>query len=671
MIMICLTTRVYAIEDYYIEATVEKNGDLTVEKYINLDSTEKNLTEIIQYNEYYKTRSVNNQIEYFWVNSLNDADKVILEEIVAVEKNKLFDFKDNYITSEKVSYTDNDVKGIMTYYIDASNLNNKAIYLRYRIANSAVLHNDIGEIFFRIFHETDNKTIKNFKLKVNIPNNQQLLNYWGNGLNNENFYNNGTTLITNNGNNLQINNNIELRIIFDKAVLSNGQKKSYREAQERIIRYENYAVDTLQREVMDVYTRCLMTTLNQFCIYEINILLDKLPEGEFKHEIVNKLDGWQETLEENADKKVTTNFWDDYVLELPPDAAKAYRIVRITFYVGTLVFGIYYLILKYVANNPIGKLHIQEYLRDFPSDIRPSAVTLLVKKKITSKAISADILDLIHRKVVIAKKDVNNEKNHILEVNNEMLDNLGKQDLELIKLIFDDKKTITMNELKKDAQFNKNNFKKRCSDYVYFLLQKYKYLNYFDKRKKTNAVYISIVLFIMIVLVTCCYSVSVAMNVPLEMPSVYYPMINFTYTIFGVFTGICIYILMRIKRLKFRSKKGQVEYSQWMSFKKFLTTFGLMDEKQVLEVTLWEKYLVYATALDCAQLVEKRLGFRLLNNFSVNFAYEEIFGIYLEDFNESISVDFDPIMEECNLLADSEITREEKEAKKAEKAKNR
>ena len=57
----------------------------------------------------------------------------------------------------------------------------------------------------------------------------------------------------------------------------------------------------------------------------------------------------------------------------------------------------------------------------------------------------------------------------------------------------------------------------------------------------------------------------------------------------------------------FKTKEGALEYAKWQAFKRFLKDFGLLHEKELPEIALWGKYLVYATVLGCADEVEKAM----------------------------------------------------------------
>ena len=76
---------------------------------------------------------------------------------------------------------------------------------------------------------------------------------------------------------------------------------------------------------------------------------------------------------------------------------------------------------------------------------------------------------------------------------------------------------------------------------------------------------------------------------------------------------------------KKRTIKGNDDYNKWMGFKKFLNDFGRFDEKELPEIILWEKYLVYAAVFGIADKVSKtmKIKFKEINpndNFNPTFS---------------------------------------------------
>lgn len=64
---------------------------------------------------------------------------------------------------------------------------------------------------------------------------------------------------------------------------------------------------------------------------------------------------------------------------------------------------------------------------------------------------------------------------------------------------------------------------------------------------------------------------------------------------------------MMAHRLSILTQKGVDEKEQWKSFKKYMEDFSLLKEKEVPDLVLWEKYLVFATAFGISEKVLKQL----------------------------------------------------------------
>ena len=108
-----------------------------------------------------------------------------------------------------------------------------------------------------------------------------------------------------------------------------------------------------------------------------------------------------------------------------------------------------------------------------------------------------------------------------------------------------------------------------------------------------------------IIFATINYMISLCMAF-----GVFYGLSNCGLQVLGYLLGISviniIYLVIGSKE-KNRTSKGKETYSKWLAHKRFLEDFSKFDEKDLPEITLWEKYLVTATVLGCADKVEKRM----------------------------------------------------------------
>ena len=76
---------------------------------------------------------------------------------------------------------------------------------------------------------------------------------------------------------------------------------------------------------------------------------------------------------------------------------------------------------------------------------------------------------------------------------------------------------------------------------------------------------------------------------------------------------LSIIAIIYIPLAKKRTEQGAYEYNRWKAFKHFLLDFSKFEEKEIVEVKLWQEYLVYATALGIADKVEKAMKLKCKN----------------------------------------------------------
>lgn len=71
---------------------------------------------------------------------------------------------------------------------------------------------------------------------------------------------------------------------------------------------------------------------------------------------------------------------------------------------------------------------------------------------------------------------------------------------------------------------------------------------------------------------------------------------------------ICaVYSYKLYKRYKTLTQKGVDEKEQWKGLKNYMEDFSMLNEKEIPDLVLWEKYLVYATAFGISDKVVKQL----------------------------------------------------------------
>ena len=211
--------------------------------------------------------------------------------------------------------------------------------------------------------------------------------------------------------------------------------------------------------------------------------------------------------------------------------------------------------------------------------------------RISKNSLTASILNLIEKKK-IEVVETKNKKDYILKLVNEK--GLSKSEEKLVSLLFEvygKNKQVSTSTLKK-TQKDPMKISVAYNDWEYELLASaYKQNFYFDENKfKMVGVMYGIIGFILFIL-----------NLALKINSII-PIIAFIVTIIFI-----IYIFT----LKKRTYKGNEDYHKWKAFKNFLKDFGRFEEKELPEIKLWGKYLVYASVFGIADEVRKSMKIKL------------------------------------------------------------
>ena len=109
---------------------------------------------------------------------------------------------------------------------------------------------------------------------------------------------------------------------------------------------------------------------------------------------------------------------------------------------------------------------------------------------------------------------------------------------------------------------------------------------------------------------------------------------------------ICAIYCFRISsRYNTLTQKGVDEKEAWIGLKNYMEDFSMMDQKEVPELVLWEKYLVYATAFGIADTVLKQLkvvypqitDMEYMNSHGYTYLYYMSYGNFTNNFIHSIN----------------------------------
>ena len=255
-----------------------------------------------------------------------------------------------------------------------------------------------------------------------------------------------------------------------------------------------------------------------------------------------------------------------------------------------------------------------EYLRELPSDLPPEQVEYVMTKKVSNNGLSSSICNMVLKRVFRVVDDPENKKNYIIVADDKKLDLLTEDEKAVYELLINtvgNGKSVTTKELKNygKSTLNATNFINQFSKWKKSVEAKGKDLNIYETNKKG-------IIVIMLLLSFASYGIF-TMNMSFD----FWIGIGTLIFVFGIIGFI--YTLLVNKK----TKTGIEEYTKWKAFKKFLKDFGRFNEKELPEIALWEKYLVYATALGCAKEVQKAMSIKInelypngLNNTDPTFS---------------------------------------------------
>lgn len=278
-------------------------------------------------------------------------------------------------------------------------------------------------------------------------------------------------------------------------------------------------------------------------------------------------------------------------------------------YIKTVFYSFLVVTILYIAFEVILWIHMyrkydkeykvdfdHKYYREFTGNYDVEVVDYLMKKDVTIDALNASIMNLIYKKHIEIEEDSNDKKNLILVLKNREKANPAEK--KLIELLFDligkgDK--VTLREIKNYSKKYETAdlFIKKYNDWQLAVKTAGKKEEFFEENITPKMVGIAyFILGLVIISLMMCFRIEIAL----------FYIVTF---IGGI--SFAIYTLS----FKKWTKKGREHYLKWTAFKQFLLDFGSFKDKEIPEIALWDKYLVYATVFGIAKQVEKAMKIHL------------------------------------------------------------
>lgn len=702
------------IENYYISATVMENGDLTVEEYFYMNGTYNGMEKEIYFrnSDAYPFQA---DLSSYGGSSLHNGSSLILHSIESVDILDDFDFAklSGKTLFSKVSSAQKGDKGVYTvfdqdvgyrYKIFLPSKEKKAFYLKYTLRNMAVLHNDVGELFWNIFNNNFKEAVANLEIKIKFPSNQQEFRVWAHGPLNGNIKKISDDTLYASVTNVPAYRALDIRAVFDKKVILNSPKLSHVEALAKILNYEENAAEQAnyeraqkeyknQTEAYDELKYCnywLMRSCYQKLLRDISKVTDPTVKLDLEEKAAELLKNIIKEEEDRANTSVNTaekiprySYYEAALedvsilenrelknsLSARLDVVKSIiyeqeKVVnRNVFIFSSCLFVILIGLFIYVyvhCDKEYNSNFKEKYMRDFPNDFSPSTVRYLMKKDISNEAISAEILNLIYLKIIIMKKGTSNKKDdYILTKNKDYQKELSIREKKLLGFLFDGQEEISLGAFQKRARSSSTRFVQKWDQlkklYLKEAMAKEIYIDddIVTSMKENNKKPFWVLLLIAFLIVCSgaivfgfiigfiailCFGnifkrlsfkgqsrerkikfaarlliwgifiVSVVCLIVLFIENHYVKSALFPIFISLLFS---VYFFFYISNIKKRTKDGAEEFAKWSAFQRFLVDFGNFETRDLPEITLWDKYLVYAMALGCADKLGKMMKIKV------------------------------------------------------------
>ena len=486
----------YGIENFYINAQLENNGDLIVEEYFNLNGSFNGFERIIKYKNNSASSFNPNSSSYGGSTIHNGSGiKILKVASVNIDDNYNFDGQFSKVFSA-VSHAEKGDYGVYTEEkkFDGTNVKiflpskkRKAFYIKYKLEDMAILHDDVGELGWNILGKQLNESINHLRLNLTIKDNSNLIKVWGHGPLN------GVTKITSyNSISLSIdslsnNTAVDVRLAFDSDAILHSSKKTNVAALDRIIAYETKLAEEANRErswhdegikshIDDMFND-LDNNPNRQLYDDILAETTNIYDEELKEKLVNQLKSYEPIIDKieyqsfkDIISKKTSVTYKDYLDALNHCANVFDKKTKNIMYnnlkslkrkvlknelkndLSTCELVLMLMLWSYGYKAFLKKLSLRKkyynqinYIRELPSDLSPSAAGLLIDNRLSKDEIASTILDLIRKKVITFEKKEDGSYDLICHYCNEdkrSLNGLSDTEESFISLIFHRSKTI-------------------------------------------------------------------------------------------------------------------------------------------------------------------------------------------------------------------------------------
>ncbi len=239
-----------------------------------------------------------------------------------------------------------------------------------------------------------------------------------------------------------------------------------------------------------------------------------------------------------------------------------------------------------------------KYYREFTGDYNVEVIDYLMNKSITPNAMSASIMNLIYQKKITVEKQINGRKEEYLFTKQADSDNTTET--YLLNFLFNqvgDGKTFTDKGLHAYAKSTKTyqNFTSSYETWKSSVIASGEQEMFWEKSdSKVKYILLAILNGGIFVAFNYLFNGGIVPDLRLM-----------------IMVAMTVIYIIYIAPSRKRTVKGNDHYLKWRAFKNFLNDFGQFQTKDLPEIILWEKYLVYATVFGLAKKVQKAMNVKI------------------------------------------------------------
>lgn len=255
-----------------------------------------------------------------------------------------------------------------------------------------------------------------------------------------------------------------------------------------------------------------------------------------------------------------------------------------------------------------------EYYRELPDETAtPTEASFIFNSNLLiefPKIFSAIILDLALKKYIEIKPDKKTIEITLLDKEKESLEQDELKVLELLETVSKDKR-LTMKQLEKYIEIRPNKLETLKFDFEKIAKKQAEKKQIFDSKlsEKSTKYMLGTVGYIFAIIINVSILIAFGLSISSSQAGehLFKYILMFTMINFAIITINMTMTSILSHRLIGFTQKGINEQNKWKAFKKYMEDFSLLNEKEVPQLVLWEKYLVYATAFGIAGKVLKQL----------------------------------------------------------------